>query len=79
MKKLSRKQPRRLTPPLVLRCDDGERQIIEVDTEVFILQASRSSRTTAILELAPGLKIRVGSRCLNKHRVTVLRIEPAIG
>lgn len=76
MKKRLRKQPRLMTPPLVLRLEDGERQIIDVDTELVTSQPSNSLRTTAFLELAPGLKIRVRSRCLNKRRVTVLTIEP---
>jgi hypothetical protein len=66
-----------MTPPLVLRCDDGERQIVEVDTGICTTQHSISTRTTAILEVAPGVKISVGSRCINKRRVTLLRIEPA--
>jgi hypothetical protein len=68
-----------MTPPLVLRTDDGERAIIEVDHEIVTDTVGRTNRSTVFLTLAPGLRVQVGSRCLNKHRVTSLRISPANG
>jgi len=74
-KRRTRKQPRRLTPPLFLRNESG-REVVEVDQEIITSELSQSPRTTAFLSLAPGLRIEVGSRCINKRRVTVLRISP---
>jgi hypothetical protein len=68
-----------MTPPLVLRKDDGECAIIEVDHEIVTDTVGRTNRSTVFLTLAPGLRVQVGSRCLNKHRVTSLRISPANG
>jgi hypothetical protein len=75
-KKQKRKQPRRLTPPLFLRGDDGTREVVEVDHEHITQQIMQSTRTTAILILADGLRIQVSSRCINKRRVPLVRIAP---
>lgn len=75
-KKRTRKQPRRLTPPLFLRGDDGTREVVEVDHEHITQQIMQSTRTTAILILADGLRIQVSSRCINKRRVPLVRIAP---
>jgi hypothetical protein len=75
--KRKRKQPRRLTPPLVLRSDAGDRAIIEVDDEILIDQPHQSNRTVVFLQLAPGLRIQVRSRSVNKRRVTLLAISPS--
>ena len=74
--KRRRKQPRRLTPPLFLRGAEGEREVVEVDHELVTRSTMTSGRVRAILVIAPGVHIRVGSRCINKKRVPVLRIEP---
>jgi hypothetical protein len=71
-----RKQPRRLTPPLLLRNDAGERELVEVDQDFITREIMRSTRTTALLTLAPNLRVEVGSRCINKRRVAVLKISP---
>ena len=71
-----RKQHRRLTPPLLLRNESGERELIEVDHELVTRETLRSTRTTALLILAPELRIQVSSRCINKRRVPVLKISP---
>jgi hypothetical protein len=75
--KRKRKQPRRMTPPLVLRSDAGDRAIIEVDDEILTEQPHQSNRTTAFLQLAPGLRVQVRSRSVNKRRITLLAISPA--
>jgi hypothetical protein len=75
-RKLKRKQPRRLTPPLFLRGDSGERVAVEVDQEHVTSERFTSTRTSALLVLSPGLRVEVGSRCINKRRVPVLRISP---
>jgi hypothetical protein len=72
--KRRRKEPRRKTPPLLLRSDDDQREIVEVDQEFTTTEKMRSGRVRAFLVLSPGLKITVGSRCVNKRRVPVLRI-----
>jgi hypothetical protein len=75
-KRRTRKQPRRLTPPLLLRNDAGERELFEVDQDFITSEIMRSARTTALLILAPNLRVEVGSRCINKRRVQVLTISP---
>jgi hypothetical protein len=74
-KRILRKQPRRLTPPLFLKGNDGERNVIEVDEEQVTQQVMESTRTLAFLVLSDGLRVRVGSRCINKRRIPVLRIS----
>lgn len=76
-KRIYRKQPRRLTPPLFLRDSEGNREAIEVDQELFTVVLMQSTRTTAYLQLSDGLRIQVGSRCINKRRVPAIRISPA--
>ena len=71
-----RKQPRRLTPPLVLRNDDGERELIEVDQTLTTSEIMRSGRVRALLVLAPGLRVEIGSRSVNKRRLPVITIAP---
>jgi hypothetical protein len=73
--KLKRKQPRSRTTPLGLRADNGERMVVMVDEEVRTQGWLRSGRTTAFLVLSPDLVVKVGSRCVNKRRVTVIKIE----
>lgn len=76
MKTRQRKQARSFTPPLVLRDDHNSTVILLVD-HTFITDAiMRTPRTTAFLQLHPGLSITVGSRSINKRRVTVLSIKP---
>jgi hypothetical protein len=48
MKRL-RKQPRRMTPPLLLRDQDGERTIVALDEELVTDQPQRSNRATLFL------------------------------
>jgi hypothetical protein len=76
MRKRTRKQPRRLTPPLFLRTEEGDRSIIEVDTQTTITNHCTSTRLSAILRLDPGLDLVIGSRSINKRRVTVIHIKP---
>jgi len=75
--KRTRKEPRRLTPPLFLRGAQGDREVVEVDQEIVTISDMTSGRVRAILQIAPGIRIKMGSRCINKRRVAVLRIEPA--
>ena len=35
-----------------------------------------STRINALLLLWPGLRVQIGSRCINKRRIPVLRICP---
>ena len=65
-----------MTPPLVLRSDGGERVIVEVDDQLVTGESFASSRLTVLLTLAPGLRIQVGSRSINKRRFPHLRISP---
>jgi len=76
MKRRQRKQPRKLTPPLVLRSASGERVIVEVDDQFVTGEIFQSGRISALLVLAPGLRIEVGSRSIHKRRFPVLRISP---
>jgi hypothetical protein len=65
-----------MTPPLVLRTQEGGRVIVEVDQYTVTGERVESSgRVTAYLILAPDLRVSVGSRCVNKRRVPVLRIS----
>lgn len=66
-----------MTPPLMLRTDEGDREVVSVDEEFTATTRCVSVRTTAILELAAGVRVTVGSRSINKRRVTVLRIGAA--
>lgn len=69
-----------MTPPLFLRDpSDGSRQIIEVDDSVTTSGLQHSGRTLAFLTLAPGLTVRVRSKCINKRRITWLLVTPALG
>jgi hypothetical protein len=78
-RKRLRKQPRKLTPPLVLRDDrTGEVHIVEVDHEHVTTNAHHSRRISAILHFGSALKISVGSRSVNKRRVPVLHIQNAL-
>lgn len=76
-RKLTRKQPRRLTPPLILTNtkDATDRTAILVDEDLILDGAYRSGRVRCYLELGPGLRVAVGSRCINKKRVAVIRIR----
>lgn len=74
MKRPRRKQPRRLTPPLILRDDDGGRECIEVDEEHTTSRTLKSGRVSAFLILSSDLRITLGSRCVNKRRVPVINI-----
>jgi hypothetical protein len=65
-----------MTPPLVLRDDEGFRSIVEVDDSITTTSRLASNRTTAFLVLGPGLSVRIRSRCVNKRRITQLVIEP---
>ena len=78
-RKRTRKQPRRLTPPLVLtNTDDStDRTAILVDEELVLEYTYRSGRLRACLRLGPGLRVHIGSRCVNKHRVQVITIRRA--
>ena len=67
-----------MTPPLILRDDEGSRSIVEVDDAICIAAAQQTPRTTAFLRFAPGLVVEVKSRCVNKRRVTVLCIRPQV-
>lgn len=75
--KRMRKQPRKCTPPLSLRDENGEREIIAIDEELVTARACYSGRVTCFLNLGAGLEIRIGSRCVNKRRVTSVTIRPA--
>jgi hypothetical protein len=77
--KRTRKQPRRMTPPLMLRDQEGGRECVEVDTELVTTALMQSGRVRAILTLSPGLKVAVGSRCFNKVRVPVIHISAPNG
>lgn len=72
--KRKRKQPRRLTPPLILRDSDGERECIEVDQEHTTTRTMMSGRVRAYLILSGDLRITLGSRCVNKQRVPVINV-----
>jgi hypothetical protein len=76
MRKRLRKQPRRMTPPLILRDEQGETTIVELDDRFVTLAPVHSRRTICFLTLCPGLQISVASRCVNKRRVTRLIIRP---
>jgi hypothetical protein len=67
-----------MTPPLVLRDEEGYRSIIEVDDSFKVSAPQQTPRVTAFLRFGPGLVIEVKSRCINKRRVTVLCIRPQI-
>jgi hypothetical protein len=72
-----RKQPRRMTPPLFLRdAENGERSIIELDDSAQLVRTQTTGRMTVYLKLAPGLRVRVSSRCVAKRRFTELHLEP---
>ena len=75
-RKLTRKQPRRLTPPLILTNtqDSADRTAILVDEELVLEAPHHSGRVRCYLRLGPGLRVRVGSRCVNKRRITVVTI-----
>ena len=77
--KHTRKQPRRLTPPLVLTNIDesSDRTAILVDEELILEHTYRSGRMRCYLTLGPGLRIQVGSRCINKRRLTSISIRVA--
>jgi hypothetical protein len=76
MKRRQRKQARKLTPPLSLRGASGERVIVEVDDQFVTSEIFQSCRLSALLTLAPGLRIEIGSRSIHKRRFPVLRISP---
>jgi hypothetical protein len=65
-----------MTPPLMLRDEEGNRSIIEVDDAFFCSVLQQSPRVTAFLRFAPGVIVEVKSRCLNKRRVPVLCVRP---
>lgn len=73
-RKPRRKQPRRLTPPLILRDDEGGRECIEVDQELTSNRTLKSGRVSAFLILSSDLRVTLGSRCINKRRVPVINI-----
>jgi hypothetical protein len=75
-KRIYRKQPRRLTPPLFLHGNDGTKEVVEVDQEFVTGTLMRSTCTKAYLLLSDGLVISVGSRCINKRRIPIIRISP---
>ena len=78
-RKLTRKQPRRLTPPLILTNthDSADRTAILVDEELVLEAPHHSGRVRAYLRLGRGLRVRIGSRCVNKRRITVVTIHRA--
>jgi hypothetical protein len=67
-----------MTPPLVLRDEEGYRSIVEVDDVFVVATSQQTPRVTAFLRLAPGLIVEVKSRCVNKRRVPVLCIRPGV-
>jgi hypothetical protein len=67
-----------MTPPLVLRDEDGYRSIVEVDDAFAVDTSQQSPRVTAFLRFAPGVIVEVKSRCVNKRRVPVLCIRPGV-
>lgn len=75
MKKPKRKQPRRLTPPLFLKGESGVRDCIEIDDQIVTMERSCTGRVSVFLTLGPDLRVQVGSRCVNKRRVTSLIIS----
>jgi hypothetical protein len=66
-----------MTPPLSLRDEDGDREIVALDEEAVTQKLCYSGRVTVFLNLAPGLEIKVGSRCVNKRRFASVTIKPA--
>jgi|SRR6266446_4304292 len=74
--KTKRHQSRKLTPPLVLRNDEGDTEIVEVDTLYHTTNHTWISRKiSARLILGPGLRIRIGSRCqTSKKRLTEIHV-----
>jgi hypothetical protein len=75
MKKLKRKQPRRMTPPLVLCDEEGFRSIVELGDHLVTSAPNHSARTTAYITFMPGLTIEVRSKCVNKRRITRLIVS----
>ena len=77
--KRRRKEPRRLTPPLILTNteDSTDRTAILVDEELVLQGAYRSGCMRCYLRLGAGLRVHVGSRCINKKRVAVITIRRA--
>jgi hypothetical protein len=65
-----------MTPPLILRDEEGCRSIIEVDDSFSVSTPQQTPRVTAFLRFAPGVIVEVKSRCVNKRRVQVLCIGP---
>ncbi len=57
----------------------GDRGIVMVDDQLEFTELAWSSRVNAFIEFGPGVVVRVGSRCVNKRRVTVLHITCARG
>jgi hypothetical protein len=66
-----------MTPPLFLRDDDGQREIVSLDEELLTSRPYRTGRVTVFLRLGPGLQVKVSSRCQNKRRYTALSIRLA--
>lgn len=73
-----RAQPRKATPPVCFRSDDGDRSILLVD-EGFVTQSfvRTNSRQPIFLKLGPGLVVLMESRRVTKRRYPQLRIEVA--
>jgi len=46
-----------------------------VDDQFEFPEVAWSSRVNAFIEFGPGVVVRVGSRCVNKRRVTVLHVS----
>jgi hypothetical protein len=75
-RKLRRAQPRKATPPVSFRTAGGERIILMLDEEfTTTAPTSTSSRQPVLLSLAPGLRISLQSRRIQKRRYPALRIE----
>jgi hypothetical protein len=77
--KRKRKQARKLTPPLFLKTEAGERLVVEVDQERAVTgeRMEASGRFVGFLKFGRGLALTVGSRCLNKKRLPVVSIDIA--
>jgi hypothetical protein len=60
--KRRRTRPRRLTPPITLRSEDGERAILTVDEQLETNNAHWTSHiTTCVVDVGAGMTVMVGS------------------
>jgi len=66
-----------MTPPLILADHNHERTAIMVDEELVLELPHTSGRVRAYLNLGAGLRVSIGSRCVNKRRIQVIRIRRA--